>query len=178
MSFEVSAILLTWVVILLLALALSGLLRQVHVLSAALTPRRAITNPAIGATIPALGRIASSNNGSSLAAAFLFVDNHCASCSSLLARLGELTELPHEMRLVAMFPDEPNAEMPAPSFVEVIGKQQELFRDLSISMTPYAVAVAADGRVIDSEPVGSAELLEEFLLRARERVNVHDSNSV
>ncbi|QXJ20681.1 hypothetical protein AGRA3207_001436 [Actinomadura graeca] len=158
MSFQSSALLLSWAAILLLALVVAGLVRQVHALSEAARGRvprgrggGAALGPPPGSRAPAFDRI-----GPGL---LLFVDRDCGACGDVLAAAGEVGGPLH-----AIFSG-PAAGAPFPGTV-LDGEGDGLFADYRVPATPFAVLVGEDGRVRASEPVGSAEALRELALEA------------
>ncbi|WP_283138963.1 hypothetical protein [Rhizohabitans arisaemae] len=80
MSFTTTAVLLTWVAILLLGLVVSGLIRQVH----ALTGAPSALGPAPGTAFP----------GFTGPALLLFLDEGCPVCSEVLAESAKVRALP------------------------------------------------------------------------------------
>ncbi|MFA1545649.1 hypothetical protein [Actinomadura chokoriensis] len=152
MSFQNSALLLSWVAILLLALVVAGLVRQVHALSQG-APRQAGLGPAPGTPAPAFDRLG--------AGLLLFLDRDCGVCTDVLAAAGALDRPLH-----AIFAGPP-PDGGAPSRATVLtGEQDGLFADYRVPATPFAVLVDADGRVRAAEPVGSPEALHDLTLEA------------
>ncbi|WP_067458309.1 hypothetical protein [Actinomadura macra] len=155
MSFQTSALLLSWAAILLLALVVAGLVRQVHALSQAAPARGAhgttALGPAAGTRAPAFDRL-----GPGL---LLFVDSECGVCTDVLATAGELGGPLH-----AIF----SGAAPGTPFPGTVldGERDGLFADYGVPATPFAVLVGEDGRVRASEPVGSPEALRELALEA------------
>lgn len=82
MTFQTSALLLSWVAILLLALVVAGLVRQVHALGQGASPRPG-PGPAPGTRAPAFERL-----GPGL---LLFLDRDCGVCTDVLAAAGAWT---------------------------------------------------------------------------------------
>ncbi|MFD0688944.1 hypothetical protein [Actinomadura fibrosa] len=151
MSFQNSALLLSWVAIVLLALVVAGLVRQVHALGRG-APGTAPLGPAAGTRAPAFDRL-----GPGL---LLFLDRDCGVCAEVLAAAGDLGRPLH-----AIFAG-PAAADPSPALTVLSGERDGLFADYRVPATPFAVLVGADGRVRASEPVGSPEALRELTLEA------------
>ncbi|NKZ04409.1 hypothetical protein [Actinomadura latina] len=148
MSFQNSALLLSWVAILLLALVVAGLVRQVHALGQG-APRTAGLGLAPGTPAPAFDRL-----GPGL---LLFLDRDCGVCTDVLAAAGALDRPLH-----AIFAGPP-PEDGSPAGVTVLtGEQDGLFADYRVPATPFAVLVGTDGRVRAAQPVGSPEALHEL----------------
>ncbi|MCP2335832.1 hypothetical protein [Actinomadura rupiterrae] len=148
MSFETSALLLSWVAILLLALVVAGLVRQVHALSG--TGRATAAHPAPGpepgAPAPGFGRL-----GPGLV---LFLDRDCGVCDEVLAAAGT--------PLRAVFAGPAPRTVPADATV-LAHESAGLFDDYRVPATPFAVVLTEDGRVSAAAPVGSPESLRELL---------------
>ncbi|SNR91992.1 hypothetical protein [Actinomadura mexicana] len=151
MSFQNSALLLSWAAILLLALVVAGLVRQVHALGRG-AARPAGPGPAAGAPAPAFDRL-----GPGL---LLFLDRECGVCGDVLAAV------PAGRPLHAIFAGPPPDEAPRPGVSVLAGEQDGLFADYRVPATPFAVLVGDDGRVRAAEPVGSPEALRALTLEA------------
>ena len=159
MSFLASALIVTWVAILLLALVVSGLVRQVHGLTSG-AAGSAVLGPRPGTRAPEYRRLAAGATGTLV---LLFLAEDCRSCAEVLdetARLAtgtaEAGVLPRA--LYRTVPDPP----PAAPF-PVLTEAARLFDAYDVPVTPFAVVVDADGRVRRSVPVGSAAALRELL---------------
>ncbi|MBW8482181.1 hypothetical protein [Actinomadura parmotrematis] len=148
MSFQTSALLLSWVAIALLALVVAGLVRQVHALTDG-APRRTALGPEPGAAAPGFDRL-----GPGL---LLFLDRDCGVCGEVLDAADGLGRPLH-----AVFSG-PAADGLAPEITVLAGEGEGLFTDYRVPATPFAVLVDGHGRVTASEPVGSAEALRELL---------------
>ncbi|WP_242906392.1 hypothetical protein [Actinomadura terrae] len=149
MSFQESALLLSWAAILLLALVVAGLVRQVHALGA--PQGSSALGPVVGGRAPAFDRL-----GPGL---LLFVDRDCGACADVLAAAGDLGGPLHAV-FAGAAPDAPDA--PGLPGTVLAFERGGLFADYRIPATPFAVLVGEDGRVRASEPVGSAEALREL----------------
>ncbi|TDD36982.1 hypothetical protein E1287_09645 [Actinomadura sp. KC06] len=150
MSFQSSALLLSWVAILLLALVVAGLVRQVHALGQGAS-RPTGLGPAPGTPAPSFDRL-----GPGL---LLFLDRDCGVCTDVLAAADDLGPPFH-----AIFAGPP---ADAASGATVLsGERDGLFADYRVPATPFAVIVGADGRVRTAEPVGSPEALRTLTLEA------------
>ncbi|NDU74039.1 hypothetical protein GWI34_15535 [Actinomadura sp. DSM 109109] len=151
MSFQNSALLLSWVAILLLALVVAGLVRQVHALGQG-AARPTGLGPAVGTPAPAFDRL-----GPGL---LLFLDRECGVCADVL------DAVPPGRPLHAVFAGPPPDGPPRPGVTVLAGEQDGLFADYGVPATPFAVLVGADGRVRAAEPVGSPEALRALTLEA------------
>ncbi|GAA2414679.1 hypothetical protein GCM10010191_25890 [Actinomadura vinacea] len=155
MSFQTSAILLSWAAILLLSLVVAGLVRQVHALSGGAGPaRREMLGPRPGSSAPEFDRL-----GPGL---LLFLDRECGVCAEVLDSV-----VPDAAgRVSAIFSG------PAPDGVGgtswtggtvLTDERDGLFVSYGVPATPFAVVVDASGRVRAAEPVGSPEALRELM---------------
>jgi hypothetical protein len=157
MDFDTSAILLAWLAIAVLAFAMAGLLRQVVFLRSALAGSDAgALGPAIGASAPALPGIEYAGTRTVL----LFADDGCESCRSILDALASEPDDPSMADVVVLFSGSANGHALAPDRLFV--QQSELFDRLAVNVTPFALMVGADSRIVAAEPVGSVEMLDEF----------------
>lgn len=152
MSFQNTALLLSWAAILLLALVVAGLVRQVHALSRTAPHHTTGLGPAPGAPAPAFERL-----GPGLV---LFLDAECGVCTEVLEAAATL-----EGPLHAVFSGPPAGGVP-PGATVLPGEQDGLFAAYGVPATPFAVLVGTDGRVRAAEPVGSPEALRELTLEA------------
>jgi hypothetical protein len=154
MSFQTSALILSWVAILLLALVVSGLVRQVHALSAGLV--RPATEPVGlpgGAAAPGLDQLRTDPDRPTL---LLFLSADCRTCTGVLAEAASLAEL--AVRAVYAGPAPADTRG-----VPAVGNQAELFDRYDAVATPFAVLVEPAGRVRWSAPVGSPAALRTLL---------------
>ena len=147
MSFQTSALLVTWAVLLLLALVVAGLVRQVHALGRGV-PQAAALGPAPGAPAPAFERLG--------AGLLLFLDRDCGVCAEVLEAAGAL-----DRPFRAVFSG-PAPEGLSPGVTALTEEREGLFTAYRIPATPFAVLVDAAGRVRAAEPVGSPEALREL----------------
>ncbi len=166
MSFQTSALLLSWVAILLLALVVSGLVRQVHALTTGAggtAPQR--VGPVVGAPAPRFDVLAPARPGPLV---LVFAGEGCRTCTTLLPDAAGRAGPGVTVRV--LYPDAVPADAPGPSgaIASVRGGSAELFRVYQVVATPYAVLVGADGRVAEALPVGSPDALHGVLDRAAE----------
>ncbi|MQY08141.1 hypothetical protein [Actinomadura macrotermitis] len=148
MSFQTSALLLSWVAILLLALVVAGLVRQVHALAQG-APRQAELGPPPGSAAPAFDRL-----GPGL---LLFLDRDCGVCGEVLDAAGDLGR-----PLRAIFSGPAPTGLP-PGVTVLAGEGEGLFTEYKVPATPFAVVVDEGGRIRASEPVGSTDALRGLL---------------
>lgn len=159
MDFVTSALLVSWVAIALLALVVSGLVRQVHQLSrggAVRTSGRLGVTP--GSRAPHSGELLAEGRETLL----LFLSAECRTCADVLTEAERLAE-PEEAdapRVQALYAD---AAPTTATTVPVIDHRPDLFTAYDAIATPFAVVVDATGRVVRSEPLGSPDALRELL---------------
>jgi hypothetical protein len=164
-SFEQSALLLAWVAIVLLAFAMSGLLRQVHALTQAMQRGRTLAGgPTTGMTAPKIGDADGARRS-----VLLFVDHGCSSCDEAIATLArERQANSHDDAYVVLYRNAPNGGPPPPD-VTVVPHAARLFDDLNVVVTPTLVVLDERRQVIASAPVGSRDALNEFMTFVRQR---------
>ncbi|RZB16890.1 hypothetical protein StrepF001_23475 [Streptomyces sp. F001] len=179
MDFTTSALIASWAAIALLALVVSGLVRQVHQLSRAQPHRPGRAGIAPGAPAPGLDTARPDDTARldglltpGRPALLLFLDADCGTCVQVLAEAGAWTTRqglgqdqglgdPLAPQVLALYTG------PAPrtgdGTVPVRGDQADLFTAYDIPATPYAVAIDAEGRIARSEPLGSPTALLRLL---------------
>ncbi|MEW2378646.1 hypothetical protein AB0883_21460 [Micromonospora sp. NPDC047812] len=159
MSFQTSALILSWIAILLLAFTVSGLVRQVHALSSGAVQRRPESvglRP--GAPAPEFARLAPAAPAVPLV--LLFLEPDCGTCTEVLAEASEHVRPGLEFRV--FYREDPPAraaELP----ITVLGGQAELFERYDALATPFATVVDRAGRVLRAEPLGSRAALHRLL---------------
>jgi hypothetical protein len=149
-SFQTSALVLSWAAILLLALVVSGLIRQVHALAAG--PRT--VGPRPGTPAPGLAGLAPPDRPLLL----LFLDADCRTC------VEALDEATGAGPVLALYAGAGPAELPGGP-VTVHSGQAALFERYDVVATPYAVVVGPTDRVVAAEPVGSRSAVRALLDR-------------
>lgn len=165
-----SLLILTWAAIALLGLALAGLVRQVHQLAKIIGPGGSAVAGASRVRSPAPPLEDDINRAVwPVPTVALFVDLGCGACEAVLPRFSELAEThaSDELEFVAVY----RGTDPAPDIagVRVVANSPGAFSRFRVSVTPYAVSVDQTARIRAAQPVGSAELLTEFIRDA-----VHD----
>jgi len=155
MSFQTSALIVTWVALLLLALVVSGLVRQVHALSSGGARRADRLGPRPGSPAPNADQL-----GIRPPAVLLFLSEDCHTCAEVLDEAGRLNGNGPELHALYA------GRVPAGSEgqpIAVHGSQAGLFERYDAIVTPFAVVVGHDGRVVRSEPIGSPQALRGLL---------------
>lgn len=161
MSFETTALLVTWAAILLLALVVAGLVRQVHHLTQG--PRTPDVGPTTGMPAPGFDRLAPEPGRPTL---LLFLGDQCPACHDIFEEALRLTEGP-PMRAL-FFGGALDVE--PPENMRIFAGQGDLFQEYQVPATPFAVLVGADGRIRTAEPVGSVRTLHALVVQAGGRV--------
>jgi hypothetical protein len=163
MSFFETALLLAWVAIAVLAFAMAGILRYVHALAERGSPSgRAHSGPLIGRHLSPESAVDLANSDFSI---LLFVAKSCAICRNLRDEL-ETYLTPEELGAISVVASADGDGWKGAG-VRIFENASELFRELDITVTPFAVA-AVRGVITDAGRVGSAALLREFVARTRE----------
>lgn len=151
MSFQTSALIVTWVVLLLLAFVVAGLVRQVHALTSGAGPRpvRDGLRPGDKANLTGLGV-----DGP---AVLLFLSATCHTCVEALA---EAVEVAQNRPVLALY----EGQAPAtPDGARAFGNQGHLFAEYGALATPFAVLVGADGRITATTAVGSRAAVRDLI---------------
>jgi hypothetical protein len=161
MSFETTALLLTWVALVLLALVVAGLVRQVHQLTQG--PRSRELGLPVGSPAPALDAVEAEPGRATL---LLFLSEDCPVChdvfeEALVQSSGPATRAIFAQRAIDGEP---------PVNMRVLAGQEDLFTAYKVPATPYGVIVGADGSVRTAEPVGSVRGLHHLVTEAGGRV--------
>jgi hypothetical protein len=152
-----TALVLAWVAIVLLALSVAGLMRQVHLL---LTERAAERTPApdrmtLPADLMAVG----------VERIVLFASTTCVACSEVMPVMVEYSRRRGTSCTVV------TAAARHPQWSEDLVYREnaaDLFEQFGVSATPHALRIVG-GEVVDSAPVGSVEALRRFVDGAHHR---------
>lgn len=177
MSFQATALTLSWVAIALLALGMSGLVRQVRLLSD--RPVESPTAPGsslVGGVAP---RIAAQERSWSRPTILLFVTSDCDVCEARLADL-EKAAIGHddELGFAAVYQGQPSDRLDVTSdLVEIYAGDDAAFDDYQIPITPYGVVVGTDGVVREARRVGSAGAVQELIDTAKTAKVSHAASS-
>ena len=166
MTFTTAALIVTWAAILLLALGLAGIVRQLDVLTAAQRYRPSATRLPIGLLAPQLDGIAFGSLDR--ATLLLFVDSGCPACDGLLAAHRQLLSLgrDHDVEVIPVFRGV--AQEPSADGLRIIAHAGRAFESFHIPAAPFAVLVDRAGVVAGAAPVASVEGLRQFLAPAIE----------
>lgn len=167
-DFLTSAMILAWLAILVLALAMAGLLRQVRTLSSGRPVRRQVGPPAgsLAPEVPGLEQLAQEGYITVL----LFLDTNCDVCVETLRIAEELAgdRNGHSVRFVAIF--SANADGATSDRIRRVENGNDIFARYSVPVAPFGVAINDRGRVTHAGGIGSPVLFRDFVNgTARER---------
>lgn len=161
-TFVLAALAVSWLAVLLLALVAANL----HVRLARLERAAPAAAGADGRRKPfahLLGRRLGEALGDAAPGVRLAVvlSSNCASCDRLLARLRETVG---DTPLALLWRDAtPSPLPPLPAGATVVDDGAAVCRDLGVRLTPFALAIDADGRVVRAAPVGNVDALGDWL---------------
>lgn len=164
MTFQTSALILSWVAILLLALVVSGLVRQVHALTTGTASRGEPVGLRPGSAAPEFRRLAPQRPQPMV---LLFLDSGCRTCSEVLEEATRHVPL-EGVTLRVLF----RGEAPESTLLPVYGGEAALFERYDAVATPFAVVVDPGGTVVRSEPMGSRSTFRALLNQLTGRVEV------
>lgn len=180
MSFMESAVLLAWVALVLLALGLAGLLRQVTVLSrgqagqvagtgatgGAGDPSRS-TRDLVGFRLPADGELAGLVGTGAAPTVVVFAAPGCSSCALTLRGLAEVAEVRDgAVQLVAVSSGScQTAEEDLAGAGRCVGQGRHLMDRLRVPATPYLVGLDDDGTIVGATLPGPGTDLADWVRR-------------
>lgn len=162
MTFETSALVAAWLMILLLAFALAGVMRQLQFLTNAPSQDRRRVGPAIGSRLTA-PQITSGKVVSIL----LFLDSDCVTCEWVLPDVAQKKEEFGDLFFVAVYRGEHNGLPTHP--IAVLENQKHVFEQFNVAATPFGVAITNGGVVLAADALGSPPMLSNLVEVARER---------
>lgn len=158
MTFESAALVAAWTAILLLAFAMSGLLRQIRELQAGV-PRSSSRRPG-----PLLGTTLKMEHRDRLSDAFLFfAGKSCRTCEALIQELLRLSRTWDGPRLLVVYKEDASTRLDGIASISA----PELFEDLNVSVVPFGVVTDAHGRVVLADMLGSLDKFTRFAAAAR-----------
>ena len=160
MSFGDAALVLAWVAIVLLALGLSGLMRQLHALQAHGLPRAQRVGLPPGTPLPEWMRQLVGDG--SRPAVLLFSEAQCESCKAVLPDFQKFAQSMRGDVNVAIVTRGGVPSVTLGPQLRVV-ESAEAFSELRVPFVPVAAGVSSDGILIATEAVGSPERLEAFL---------------
>lgn len=157
-SFEVTALVVTWIAIVLLALMVVSVLVRVRRLELAQlegTPAQA--RPYSGLRGRAISGLVPPDAPVALPGKLVFLSSNCAGCARLLENLSTLQEAP--ALTLTWLDAAPEALPKLPAAVSIFTDGGVLARELGIGVTPFAVELDADGVILDARPVSRLSVL-------------------
>lgn len=158
MSFQSVALIVAWVAIILLALVVAELAREVGVIRGrGRTKRQMVGGGIVGEAAPHL-------NGVDYAKAMtlvLFADASCNSCETV-EPVFRNTVGPGAQHVLVYRQGQPKSAVITPG-VAVLEQQTGAFAGFGVPATPFCAVVDRNGVIIGNEPVGSPRLLREFI---------------
>jgi len=156
-SFEASALLLAWVALVFLALALSGVVRQVRHLAAVIDVAadgggivrggRITGGTAVGSTPPGAGELAANFDGRF---AVVFAAAGCRSCDDRLMELRDVADSRGRLPIVVVHRNQTPVPWESNGFDFESVYAPELFDSFNVVATPMAYTVDAEGAVVDA----------------------------
>lgn len=158
MSFQTSALIVTWAALLLLAFVVAGLVRQVHALTAGTGGARPVPAGLRPGDRADLGHL-----GATAPAVLLFLRSTCHTCTEAVT---ETVDVVGERLAVVALYETSAAEVP-PGVV-AHADHGHLFATYGALATPFAVLVGEDGRITAAAPVGSRAAVRQLLAPAME----------
>ncbi len=148
MSITAAALVLAWLCLILLAFALSGVLRQVRGLQAELAllgaPGRGVL---VGRTVPALS--------TGTVSAVLVIDPGCSRCGPIFEEFGSVAALRGSLHCSAL--SFRRGEHWPSSAAVPLRIDGELYADLDVPWSPALLVIAPDGTVLRAAPLHSPE---------------------
>lgn len=163
MDWRTSGLILAWLAIAVLAFALAGLLRTVRLLLLRQIPDSVHLGPPIGAPIPDTIVRHLPTQGEPHRQRFLlvFATPDCDICGQVLP---EIQRRLGSRRWAVVSSSSEGYDFPYVA-APVITGQREAFESLDVRITPFAVVVDPEGRVVDAAPLGSRAIARSFLDR-------------
>ena len=160
MSFQATALVLSWAALLLLGLAMSGLVRQVRLLTETVFQGGNPYSYLVGkiARVEPLRPSAGSR-------ALLFVSAECEVCTDRLKRLDSIAATQPDVDFAAVFSGPLNGFRT--DLFDLVPEQKSLFDELKIPITPFGVLTDAQGVISFAAPIGSDEALDSLVAKAR-----------
>lgn len=163
MSFTASALILTWVALLLLALIVAGLIRQVHALQRGAVPSGSRPGPQgrVGALVPPIAGVDPATTR-----LLLLLDADCAACAALLDGIRRTLAPEIVRRGIALLYADRAVGHPPTLDAHVATGTGDVFDAVGATALPYGVALDAAGRVAAAAPVGGMAELFPLLAAA------------
>lgn len=164
MTFETTLLVLAWGAIVVMALAMSGILRQLSVLETTLNLR--LSGPHRGGAEGKLVRLPRMNLDTILEenrlTCLLFVEPSCGPCVSLLQRLPSLMDEYNDTVGLVVVPLAGRVTV-NDARVRVSQEAAAVADWVHVTATPFGALIRPDGAVLRARPLGSLEAANAFL---------------
>ena len=157
MAFDSTMLVLAWAAII-MALAMSGILRQLHALESVRLPPLTLNSSV-------LTDFGDQKNASCL----FFVEPGCPSCERLLQRLPTLVSANSDGPSFVVVPVRGRIEFQDPN-IHTAAQGTEWAEALGIPATPYGAVIRSDGHVALTMPLGSDDAVDQFIASAQQEV--------
>lgn len=160
MSPHWALLILAWLAILMLALAMTGLIRQIRIMAAegqrpggygGLSSRRVIRR--LPKNVLDADRLGSS--------VVLFASRGCATCTKVLPAFQALAEANPSRSFVVVYPG--RADLINDGRLRLVEGRADLFDLMQVPVTPYVISVDSDGAIGAAGPAGSEARLAQVL---------------
>lgn len=161
MTAELTFAVVTWSAILILGLALTGVIRQIRVLTAATLDSRSREHFLVGRVFP---EKLLAPNGATRGVLLLLADRECDACRARLSDLSELSRtktIEESIDVRVLFRD--GSDSYAAPGVIVEEDQGDVFAYVGTTTTPYGVVLDGDRIVRTVGPIGSRSHLTRFV---------------
>jgi hypothetical protein len=168
MSFETSALLVTWVAIVLMAFVVAGLVRQVYALTTGRVRVRASeVGLSPGTSAPEFARLAAGHSGRLL---LLFLSEGCGICDEVLDEVARVAGKPSRssigLRILYATTPSLKSVREGGNGVSLLRGETKLFDEYEVPATPFAVTIDAAGHIVHSEPIGSRDAFRRLMEQA------------
>lgn len=170
MTFLTSVVVVELIAIVLMALAMAGLIRQVRFLTVGVgaTLTRASPDTVDGFVGRSVSSIPGLPQADGLASVILFATGDCQVCGERFADLESLAMERPDVNFAVVL--QGRTERFSSSRISVLQDRREVFAELNIPVTPFGVVVGRDGRITEARPLGTARAVQE-LMHATEEVD-------
>lgn len=175
----IAAFVALWVVTLLTAVVVLGLLRRVNtVLDSAEKRLAAAMTPGVGGAAPGttIGPFEAALDGATISSdelfpgVFVFMSPGCEPCKGLAGELGKIGDRVDDVPVYVVLEDTPDArELPLPANVRVLyQRERAVSAAFDTNATPQAFAVDRAATVIERAVPGNAEHVRELAARCEQ----------
>ncbi len=166
MTIEGSVLVATWIAIVLLALAMSGIVRQLRVLTFAMGQGRVGPTSLLGRVVPHLRTERGDGWRPNKPSVLLFATSECDVCRDRLRELEAVARRDRgKIAFGAVFKDAPEGF--GSDTLQVLAENGDAFEELGLPVTPFGIVVSTEGRVAYARAAGSSAAIEELVRAAR-----------